>query len=67
VFSRNPWKRNKAWPEGWEPNAYARGRTVKRGLSREAALALCAQGPANKLRDAGKEYRGKPFYEFERE
>ncbi len=67
VFKRNPWRRNPAWPGGWEPNAGARKLTVRRGLALEDARKLCKQGPANKLRDAGKEYRGKTFYEFERE
>lgn len=64
VFSRKPWRR----VDGrYAPNPGARKTTIRRGLTIEEARSLCADGPANIARDAGREYRGLPFYEFERE
>lgn len=64
VFKRNPWRRERGQHV---PNPGARKMTVQRGLSLDDARRLCAQGPANQLRAAGREYRGQTFYEFERE
>ena len=64
VFSRSPWRRERG---AYVPNPGARKTTIRRGLTIDEARALCAQGPANQARDAGREYRGKCFYEFERE
>jgi hypothetical protein len=60
VFKRRTWKRVK---RQWQPHA-SRGTTIRTGLPLEDARALCAQGPANMARDAGREYRGLPFYEL---
>lgn len=64
VFSRKPWRRESG---RYVPNPGARKLTIQRGLNREEARALCEDGPANQLRDAGREYRGASFYEFEQE
>jgi hypothetical protein len=64
VFKRSPWKRERGQ---YVPNPGARKMTVRRGCTLDMARELCKQGPANQLRDAGREYRGATFYEFERE
>lgn len=64
VFKRKPWRRERGQ---YVPNPGARKITVERGCSHERALKLCALGPANVARDAGREYRGLTFYEFESE
>lgn len=65
VFRRKPWRRARSG--GYEPNPCARCYTIRRGLTIEEARQLCAQGPANQARDAGREYRGLTFYEFTQE
>jgi hypothetical protein len=63
VFKRRPWKRNKSWPNGWEPHGGARKTTVRWGCSVEEARRICKEGN-------GDVVRGKPgqmFHEFERE
>lgn len=60
VFKRTAWRRERGQ---WVPFA-TRGTTIRRGLTLAEARQLCAQGPANMARDAGKEYRGLAFYEF---
>lgn len=63
VFKRKPWKRNPAYPSGWEPNGGARKQTIERGLSLDEARRTCARG------NEGQE-RGTPgltWYEFEQE
>jgi hypothetical protein len=64
VFRRKPWRR-----EGgrYVPNGGARKSTIRVGCTLEQARALCEEGPANIARDAGREYRGLAFFEFERE
>lgn len=64
VFSRKPWRRESG---RYVPNPGARKMTVQRGCTLEQARELCTLGPANRARDAGREYRGQTFYEFERE
>lgn len=64
VFSRKPYMRVNG---GYAPNPYARKITIRRGVSIDEARTMCEDGPANIARDAGKEYRNKSFYEFERE
>lgn len=63
VFKRRPWKRNKAWPCGWEPHGAARKTTVRRGASLQEARRICAEGNQNIVR--GKP--GQMYYEFETE
>jgi hypothetical protein len=63
VFKRKAWKRIDG---KWVPFA-TKGQTIRAGLTLEEARQLCAQGPANMARDAGKEYRGLPFYELTQE
>ena len=65
VFSRNPWR--KVGKGQFVPNPGARRITIATGVTLEEARRLCADGPANMLRAAGKEYRHKPFHEFMRE
>jgi hypothetical protein len=69
VFKRNPWKRNKAWPGGWEPHGGARKQTVRRGVDLETARRICAEGNKenNARRAAGKSNEGRIWFEFERE
>jgi len=62
VFKRRPWKRNKSWPQGWEPFGGARKRTIEHGLTYAEALRTCENRNAGKVRAPGQE-----FYEFERE
>lgn len=62
VFSRKPWRRVSG---GYAPNPGARKTTIRIVDTIEDARAWCEDGPANKARDAGKEYRGLPFFEFE--
>lgn len=63
VFSRKTWRR-----EGgrYVPNPGARKRHIRDVETIEEARDWCADGPANKARDDGREYRGLAFYEFER-
>lgn len=64
VFSRKVWQRRNGQ---WAPYA-GRKTTIRRGVRTiEEARALCADGPANRARAAGREYRALAFYEFERE
>lgn len=63
VFKRKVWKRERGQ---WVPFA-TRGVVVRRGLTLDEARQLCAQGPANMARDAGREYRGLAFYELTQE
>lgn len=65
VFSRNPWRR--VGKGQFVPNHCARCKTLATGVTLEEARRMCATGPANMLRAAGEEYRGKPFHEFTRE
>lgn len=68
VFKRRPWKKNPAWPGGWEPEGGARKTTVRRGVDLETARAICAEGNANIKRDkSGSIKPGQMFYEFERQ
>lgn len=63
VFKRKTWKRDRGQ---WVP-FFTRGTTIRTGLTYAEALQLCAQGPANMARDAGREYRGLAFCEFTQE
>jgi hypothetical protein len=49
------------------PNPSARRFTLYTGVDIDTARDICKRGPANKALEAGKEYRGLPFYEFESE
>lgn len=62
VFKRRPYKRT-AW--GYAPNPGARKTTLRYVDDIEQAREICDRGPANQARDAGREYRGLMFYEFE--
>lgn len=62
VFQRRPWRRDESGR--WVPNGGAKRRKVRTGLTWDEAVAFCEKGPANIARDAGREYRGKNFYEF---
>ena len=62
VFSRSPWRRDSAL--GWVPHSGAKRRKIRAGMTWDEAVKLCEKGPANIARDKGREYRGKPFYEF---
>lgn len=62
VFSRKVYRRENG---RYVPNPGARKMTIQIVPSIEKARELCAAGPANIARDAGREYRGLPFYEFE--
>jgi hypothetical protein len=62
VFTRRPWRRNAAWPGGWEPFGGARKTTLERGLSLEEAKRRCAEGNKNVKREPGAR-----FHEFESE
>lgn len=62
VFSRKVYRRENG---RYVPNPGARKMTIQFVSSIEQARALCAEGPANIARDAGREYRNLPFYEFE--
>lgn len=60
VFKRSTWKRNKAWPGGYEPYGRGTKRTVCHVNTEEEAREICI--PANKERTR----KDEPFYEFER-
>lgn len=62
VFKRRPWKRNSAWPRGWEPNGRAHKTVVNTDVSLEAAQFICSEGNKNVRRDVP----GQMYYEFER-
>jgi hypothetical protein len=53
VFTRRPWKRNKAWPGGWEPFGGAPKRTVERGLTLDEARRRCEAENKGKERAPG--------------
>lgn len=63
VFKRRPWKRNKAWPQGWEPDGGACKTTVQSGVGIETARRICQEG--NQHNVSGK--HGQMYYEFEAE
>lgn len=65
VFSRKSWVGDKK--TGFKPAPGGRRITIRTGLSLDEARELCASGPANQARAAGKEYRHLSFYEFEEE
>lgn len=65
VFSRRPYRGSIR--KGFTPNPGARRTTIRTGLALDEARQLCAQGPANQARDAGREYRHLSFYEFTQE
>ena len=58
IFKRAAWKRNKDWPEGWEPWSTAPRRHVRYVQTEDEARAICI--PANKARKS----MGDVFYEF---
>ncbi len=62
VFKRNPYRRERGH---YVPNPGARKLTIRTVETIEEARAICRDGPANRARDAGYEYRGLTFYEFE--
>lgn len=62
IFSRSPYRRENG---RYVPNPGARRATLCYVDTIEEAREYCAMGPANQLRDAGREYRGRCFYEFE--
>jgi len=43
IFKRAAWKRNKSWPDGWEPFGSARKTYVTTVDSTEKARAICKQ------------------------
>ena len=43
VFVRNWWKRNKAWPNGLEPDPGARKTTLRKGLTEAEAYQFCQE------------------------
>ena len=58
VFKRRAWKRNPAWPEGWEPDSAGRITHVCFVDTVEQARAICK--PENEARTS----RGDVFHEF---
>lgn len=66
VFSRKAYK---TIPTPWggtrfAPNPGARKTQIANVETIEEARAICADGPANKAREAGREYRHLSFYEY---
>jgi hypothetical protein len=61
VFTGRPWKRNPAYPQGWEPYGGAPKRTVVRGLSYDEAKRRCEA--ENKGKD--RSVHGQTFHELE--
>jgi hypothetical protein len=61
VFLRRPWKRNPAYPQGWEPFGGARKRTLERGLTLDEARRRCATENEGKPRGVP----GQTWCEFE--
>ncbi len=58
IFKRAVWRRNKDWPDGWEPFANARRTYVKTVDSIEEAQRICKQ------HNDARKTRGDTFCEF---
>jgi len=58
IFKRSVWRRNKEWPEGWEPFGGGRKTYVKTVGSADEARSICKQ------HNDARSSKGDPFCEY---
>ena len=59
IFKRRAWKRNRDWPDGWEPDGAAQKTTVKYTDDIKEARRICAE------HNGQRKSQGDQFCEFE--